>query len=351
MRCCAFGPRLASPHGARGRWHLGRLRPSLPGEWGDQPPKLYHLLRPSGPQANPRPLSTFEEGELKPHGPCSVPGPGTPPVPLLVQRGGDGVEAGRRSRLLPLSPRISGPWMVLTGDNESRSTSSFSGDPPFLEVLSRKKRKKKRWSSTRAADPWPPELLSSVPLPPNDQFGVECRGWRIMPPSEDSSSSPPSPPTFLLHWNHSLAMTKSHPSAVSLGSWTGYAPAMEKFGFFGESIMRFDPPNPLAQAILCHLYSRGMPPSFFSFVGQHSRPLVTSGRTSWLTLRSDLLICGGDFQQLIDCKGLLIPPVSGSNFTWQGKRNGKVILKRLDYFLCNSRWLDLCRTRTSTSSP
>ncbi|KAG0496638.1 hypothetical protein HPP92_001329 [Vanilla planifolia] len=36
-----------------------------------------------------------------------------------------------------------------------------------------------------------------------------------------------------------------------------------------------------------------------------------------------------DFRQLIDSAGLLIPPVSGSIFTWQGNRNGKALLKRI----------------------
>ncbi|KAG0460155.1 hypothetical protein HPP92_023283 [Vanilla planifolia] len=57
-----------------------------------------------------------------------------------------------------------------------------------------------------------------------------------------------------------------------------------------------------------------------------------------------------DFHQLIDCTGLLIPPVSGSNFTWQGNANGKVILWRL-VLPAATRWLDLLPGGTSTSSP
>ncbi|KAG0472170.1 hypothetical protein HPP92_016716 [Vanilla planifolia] len=107
-----------------------------------------------------------------------------------------------------------------------------------------------------------------------------------------------------------------------------------------------------------------LPPSSRASHGQHSGPLRTSPGGPLGSLCQDLLLpglggsCGDfnvtlhsvdvsrtarfsrsaadDFQQLIDCTGLLIPPVSGSNFTWQGKRNGKSHPQLLDYFLCNS---------------
>ncbi|KAG0497405.1 hypothetical protein HPP92_001865 [Vanilla planifolia] len=144
-------------------------------------------------------------------------------------------------------------------DNESRSTSSFRRRSSLLEVLSRKKRKKKRWEF----NPEPPIPVTGSSssfgpsFPPMINYGVECRGWRIMPPSEDSRSSSPFSIGVLITWNHSLAVTKSHPSAVSLGSWTGYAPRMEKFDSLVESVYGS------THRVLCHLYAGGMPPSFF----------------------------------------------------------------------------------------
>ncbi|KAG0468202.1 hypothetical protein HPP92_017530 [Vanilla planifolia] len=83
-------------------------------------------------------------------------------------------------------------------DNESRSTSSFPDDPPFLEVLSRKKRKKKRWEfNPELPIPVTRSSSSSVPPSPNDQFaGVECGVANNATIQDSRSSSPPSPSAF-----------------------------------------------------------------------------------------------------------------------------------------------------------
>ncbi|KAG0458426.1 hypothetical protein HPP92_023285 [Vanilla planifolia] len=170
-----------------------------------------------------------------------------------------------------------------------------------------------------------------------------------MPPSEDSSFISSFSIGVLIHWNHSLAVTKSHPSGVSLGSWTGYAPAMEKFGFFGRiDYAVSDPSGILRLKRSSAIFTREacLLPSSLPVYGQHSGPSADlCRRTSWLTLHLLLPALGGsvvtlaspctpvdvsrrrqfsrsaadDFQRTNRPRGLLIPPVSGSNFTWQGK--------------------------------
>ncbi|KAG0480185.1 hypothetical protein HPP92_011043 [Vanilla planifolia] len=48
-----------------------------------------------------------------------------------------------------------------------------------------------------------------------------------------------------------------------------------------------------------------------------------------------------DFQSLLFETNLHIPPTTGSPFSWMGKCRGRIRLKKLDYFLCNDRWLDV----------
>ncbi|KAG0456964.1 hypothetical protein HPP92_022121 [Vanilla planifolia] len=48
----------------------------------------------------------------------------------------------------------------------------------------------------------------------------------------------------------------------------------------------------------------------------------------------------GDFHAAVMDSNLHIPQTIGGPFTWQGKRRGAIVLKRLDYFLNNVAWTE-----------
>ncbi|KAG0489311.1 hypothetical protein HPP92_008122 [Vanilla planifolia] len=242
-------------------------------------------------------------------------------------------------------------------DNESRSTSSFPHDPPLLEVLSRKKRKKKRWefnpgvplpgtrSSSSAVPPHPPP-------PPNDQFAdVECPRvannatiGRLKLVSSFSID-------VLILLEPFISGDQIPPICCKLGLMDGICSSNGKIWILWSNRLSGSthrvpcPSDPLPSL------RGGMPPSFFfGFAyGQHSGPLRDlSGRTSWLTLLFVLPALGGsvvtsrhlalrDVCMLVAVldllgrrlsaiifAGLLIPCDLGQlNFTWQA----------FDYFL------------------